>query len=195
MPATVVVVLDGRTVGEAAVQALRSAGLDVATFPDSIAALDGIQTDSRIQLLVCPVTSGRGTLTGVALLRMLRHKRRMETGKNSLRAILIGQPGDREHVEKSDEFLTTPYDPKDLIAAATRLLRSGSAAALRMTGGAIIYDGERPIALPSSQLATVRFSPRTERLLRDAQRVLGRAGALQQWRMVTRRPFESVVRN
>ena len=74
MPATIVVVLDDQAAREAAERALRVAGLDVATFTDSIIALEAIEKSGKTRIVVCPVTSGRGTLTGVALLRMLRRR-------------------------------------------------------------------------------------------------------------------------
>lgn len=191
MPATIVVVLDDQAAREAAERALRVAGLDVATFTDSIIALEAIEKSGKTRIVVCPVTSGRGTLTGVALLRMLRRRQLISTGKSSIRAVLIGQPEDREYVEKVDEFLHAPFDPQGLVAAVQRLLQPGRATPLRITGGPIIWEGPSPARTRSVHAAPVRFSPRTDQLLREARWTIQRAAAVQQWRMSLRQPFET----
>src|SRR5689334_9800993 len=117
MPATVVVVLDDPERREAAVQALREAGLDVAAFDNSMAALIAIERDSRAHVVVSSVNAPAGKLGGVALLRMLRYKQLIVTGKSELRAVLVGRAEEREFVEDEDEFLYTAFDAKTVVAA------------------------------------------------------------------------------
>ena len=75
MPAPVLVVHDEQDVRELAVSALRAAFLEVVGFADPIAALDVIETDSRVRVLVTRVVFGPGKPNGVALARMVRLKR------------------------------------------------------------------------------------------------------------------------
>ena len=72
MPAPVLVVHDEQDIRELAVSALRAAFLEVVGFDDPIPALDAIETDSRVRVLVTRVVFGPGKPNGVALARMVR---------------------------------------------------------------------------------------------------------------------------
>lgn len=67
MPAPVVVVDHDRQTREAALVALRAAGLQVAAFDDPIVALGAIEKDSRACVLVSRIDFGPAKLHGVAL--------------------------------------------------------------------------------------------------------------------------------
>jgi DNA-binding NtrC family response regulator len=75
MPAPVLAVHDEQDICELAVSTLRAALLEVVGFEDPIAALDAIETDSRVHVLVTRVVFGPGKPNGVALARMIRLKR------------------------------------------------------------------------------------------------------------------------
>ena len=72
MPAPVLVIHDEQDVRELAVSALRAAFLEVVGFEDPIAALEAIETDSRVRVSVTRVVFGPGKPNGVALARMVR---------------------------------------------------------------------------------------------------------------------------
>ena len=59
----------------AAVTALRADFLDVIGFDNPMAALNAIEDDTRIRVLITRVAFGPGKLNGVALARMVRVKR------------------------------------------------------------------------------------------------------------------------
>ena len=186
MPATVVVVLDDRERRDAAVEALREAGLHVAAFDNSMSALIAIEQDSKARVVVSSVNAPAGKLGGVSLLRMLRYKQLVVGGKSELRAVLVGRSEDREFVEEADEFLYTAFDPKAVVAAVARLLKPRSAALLRIASGPIMWAGP---ALASTPTDETGFSPRTDQLLREARRAAESAMVLQQWRLVRRPAF------
>jgi DNA-binding NtrC family response regulator len=67
MPAAVLVVHDEPNTRELAVTALRAVFLDVIGFDDPMAALNAIEDDTRVRVLVTRVAFGLGKLNGVAL--------------------------------------------------------------------------------------------------------------------------------
>lgn len=189
MPAEVVVVFDDRERREAAVQALREAGLDVAAFDNSMSALIAIEQDSKARMVVSSVNAPPGKLGGVALLRMLRYKQLILNGKSELCAVLVGRAEDREFVEEGDECLYTAFDPKAVVAAVKRMLRPKSAVPLRMTGEPMIWEGLGSVAEPARQARETGLSSRTDRLLREAWRTIQHTAVLRQWRLVQRPAF------
>ena len=98
MPAQVVVVLADRETRQAVVRALREAMLDAVAFENALSALAAFEKDSRARIVVANANGPAGTLGGVSLLRMLRYKQIKASGTSNLRAVLIGQPEEREHV-------------------------------------------------------------------------------------------------
>lgn len=76
MPASVIVVHDDPGTRELAVSTLCAAGLKAVGFDDPLAALDTIEADARVRVLVTRVDFGPGKLNGPALALMLQHKRR-----------------------------------------------------------------------------------------------------------------------
>jgi DNA-binding NtrC family response regulator len=75
MPAPVLVVHDDPDTRVLALAALRTVGLEVVAFADPMAALDAIETDSSVRVLVTSVSFPTGKPNGVALGRMVKVKR------------------------------------------------------------------------------------------------------------------------
>jgi DNA-binding NtrC family response regulator len=70
MPAPVIVAHDDKATRELAVAALIAAGLTAVGFHDLMAALDAVEDESRVRVLVARIDFGAGKLNGVALARM-----------------------------------------------------------------------------------------------------------------------------
>jgi DNA-binding NtrC family response regulator len=97
MPAPVLVVHDDAGTCDLAVATLNTAGLTAVGFADPVRALDAIEADSRVRVLVTRVDFGVGKLNGAALARILRIKRPgvnavvpvvwTGSGKNKLRPV------------------------------------------------------------------------------------------------------------
>jgi CheY-like chemotaxis protein len=75
VPAPVLVVHDDAETRDVALAALRSAGLEAVALADPMVALDAIEADSRVRVLVTSTTFPAGKPNGVALGRMLKAKR------------------------------------------------------------------------------------------------------------------------
>jgi DNA-binding NtrC family response regulator len=118
MPALVLVAHDDTATRELAVAALNAAGVTAVGFHDPMAALDAIEGDSLVRVLVTRVDFGAGKLNGVALARMVRVKR------PSLKVLFLALQENRKHAEAMGEFLPMPIDPYLLVDAVGRLLKS-----------------------------------------------------------------------
>jgi DNA-binding NtrC family response regulator len=118
MPAPVLVVHDEQDIRELAVTALRAAFLEVVGFEDPIAALNAIETDSRVRVLVTRVVFGPDKPHGVALARMVRVKR-PGTG-----VVFVARGEYEPHTEGLGVFLPMPLNPDILVATVGRLLSS-----------------------------------------------------------------------
>ena len=116
MPATVVVVHNEPGLRELALGTLREAGIEAVGFNDPMAALDAIEADPRVRVLVTRMNFGAGTLNGVALARMLRIKR------PCVRTVFVAQRENEEHADGVGEFLALPMDPLHLADVVARLL-------------------------------------------------------------------------
>ena len=144
MPAPVLVVHDEANTCELAVASLMAAGLMAVGFHEPMAALDAIETGSRVRVLVTCVDFGAGKLNGVALARMLRLKR------PSLKVLFLALPGDREYTEGLGEFLPMPIDPYILVDVVGRVLKAtGNARSGASRASALVrrFHGTTPIAL------------------------------------------------
>jgi DNA-binding NtrC family response regulator len=93
MPAPVLVVHNEFDTRELALIALRGAGREVADLHNSMAALDAIEANSRVRVLVTGVDFGQGTLNGVAFARMVKVKR------PGLQAVFVAALEDHPHTE------------------------------------------------------------------------------------------------
>lgn len=125
MPAPVIIVDDGQDTRDAALMALRAAGLDVTAFDDPMTALDAIEKDSRARVLVSRTSFGPGKLHGLALARMLRRKQLVQDGESSLRCVFIGPPEDQRHAADEGEFMPVPLVPQALVSAVRKALDGG----------------------------------------------------------------------
>jgi DNA-binding NtrC family response regulator len=118
MSATVLVVHSDTDARELMLSALRGAGFDVAGFGDPMMALDAVETDSRIRVLVTRINFGEGRLNGVALARMLRHN-----VPRDIRVVFVGRSDNRRHVDDGEgEFIEHPITPEALVDAVGRAL-------------------------------------------------------------------------
>jgi DNA-binding response OmpR family regulator len=102
MPAPVLVAHDDKATRELAVAALIAAGLAAVGFHDPMVALDAVEDDSRVRVLVTRVDFGAGKLNGVALARMLKLKR------PDVKILFLALPENRKHAEGMGEFLPMP---------------------------------------------------------------------------------------
>jgi DNA-binding NtrC family response regulator len=116
MPAPVFVVHNEFDTRELALTTLRAAGHEAAGFDNSMTALDAIEADSRIRVLVTGVDFGQGTLNGVALTLMVKGKR------PGLQAVFVASLEDHPHTERVGEFLSLPLDAQALVDVIGRLL-------------------------------------------------------------------------
>jgi DNA-binding NtrC family response regulator len=99
-----------------AVTALRAASLEVIGFDDPMAALDAMEADSHVRVLVTRVDFGSGKLDGVALARMVRFKR------PGTRVVFIARAEYKPPAEGLGVFLPMPLNPDILVATVGRLL-------------------------------------------------------------------------
>jgi DNA-binding NtrC family response regulator len=118
MPAPVLVAHDEPGTRELAVAALRAAFLEVVGFEDPMAALDAIETDSRVRVLVTRVEFGPDKPHGVALARMVRLKR------PGTKVVFVASAEYEPHTEGLGVFLPMPLNPDILVATVSRLLTS-----------------------------------------------------------------------
>jgi DNA-binding NtrC family response regulator len=118
MSATVLVVHSETDACELMVSALRAAGFEVVGFSDPMRALDAVESDSRIRVLVTRINFGEGRLNGIALARMLRHN----IGRR-IKVVFVGRSENRRYVDDGEcEFIPHPIDPKALVDAVGRAL-------------------------------------------------------------------------
>ena len=101
-----------------AVTALRAAFLEAIGFDDPMAALDAMEADSRVRVLVTGVEFGHGKPHGVALARMVRVK------LPGTRVVFVARAEYESHAEGLGVFLPMPLNPTILVATVSRLLAS-----------------------------------------------------------------------
>jgi DNA-binding NtrC family response regulator len=119
MPTPVLVAHDDKATRDLALAALSVAGIEAVGFEDPIAALDAIETNSRVRVLVTRVDFGSGKLNGVALARMLRVKR------PGAKILFLALPSNAHHTEGEGEFLPMPLvEPHLLVDAVSKMLAS-----------------------------------------------------------------------
>lgn len=189
MPAPVVIVHDEAETRVALLRALNEAGYETVGFADPMAALDAVQKDSQVRVLVTRMSFGQGTINGLSLFRMLEFKRAALGPRGaSLHAVFIGRADYQDDAEQDGVFLLKPADPHAVVEAVGKQLKPKISAALRMATGPLIREGDRAPLAPVPFSAAV-FSQRTDRLLREARLAIGRAVTIQQWRVPMRRPF------
>ena len=122
MPATIVIVYDNTKVRSAALLAIRAAGHDVAAFSDPLTALNAIEKDSRVRVLVSRIDFGQGKLNGVALAQMLRVKQIAQDGESRLRPIFLDRSENGHHATGLGGFIPCPLDTGTLVTMIGRAL-------------------------------------------------------------------------
>lgn len=153
-----------------------------------MAALDAVEKDSNLRVLVTRMSFGPDKLNGLALFRMLDHKRIALGSWGTLRAVFIGRADYREDAEKDGVFLLRGADPLEVVEAVRKQLKPARSMALRMAKGPILWEGAVVPAPRTPPVATM-FSFRTEQLLRSARQAMDRTHAALRWRMTVREPF------
>jgi DNA-binding NtrC family response regulator len=116
MPAPVLVVHDEQSTRELAMAALREAFLEVVGFADPIAALDTIEADPCVRVLVTRVTFGPGKLNGVALARMIRVKR------PGTKIVFVAREEYAPYAKGLGVFLPMPLNPDIFVPTVSGLL-------------------------------------------------------------------------
>jgi DNA-binding NtrC family response regulator len=115
MPACIVVVHDDPQFVETAVAALTSAGHDVRTYTDTMAAMEALDAAQRLEILITRVAFPPGQPHGMAFANMARVK------KPRLRVLFVGLPENRGHTEGIGSFLPLPVTTDELVDAVNRM--------------------------------------------------------------------------
>ena len=118
MAASVVVVHNERNTRELAVASLRAAGLEAIGFDDPMAALDAIESDPGLRVLVTRISFGTGKPNGTALARMARVKR------PGTKVLFVAREENAPFTEDLGAFLAAPLDSFLLVETVGRLLTS-----------------------------------------------------------------------
>ena len=116
MPAPVLVVHEDPDTRELALSALRASGHEAVAFADPIVALDAIEADSRLRVLVTCATFPAGKPNGVSLGRMVKVKR------PGVKIVFLAALEDHPFTEGVGEALPLALDPQILVDTVGRLL-------------------------------------------------------------------------
>jgi len=119
MPARIVVVHDETDFLDEVATVLRSAGHEVATFTDPIAAWDAVEAGQKTEILVTRVRFPPGMSNGVALARKARSHR------PGIKVIFTALPEYAQHTEGLGELLPMPVSAGVVFDTVIRLLKSG----------------------------------------------------------------------
>jgi DNA-binding NtrC family response regulator len=104
MPAQVFVVHQENEFCSQIVVALQAAGCVAMGFSSPMTALDAMDHDPRVKVLVTRIDFGEGMLNGAALARMLLIKR------PDIKLVYIGRAENERHVTVEGPFLPHPVD-------------------------------------------------------------------------------------
>jgi DNA-binding NtrC family response regulator len=121
MPARIVLVHGDVPLLKQASAALAAAGHDVVAFADPMAALNALEAAQRVELLITDLEFGKDRLNGVALARMARMARYR---RQAVRVLFVASPDNAKHAEGLGEFLATPVQVADIVAAVQRTMRA-----------------------------------------------------------------------
>jgi DNA-binding NtrC family response regulator len=116
MPARVVVVHDEPEFLDAVATALESAGHQVATFPDPMAAWDAMEAAQEVEVLVTRVQFEPGRSNGIALAAIARLKR------PEIRVLFAALPQHAPHTDGLGTFMSMPIPVPEVVEAVTGLL-------------------------------------------------------------------------
>jgi DNA-binding NtrC family response regulator len=118
MPAQVVAVHDDAEFLQRLLAALRDAGLSVAGFTNSTAALDILDDPQRAEALVTRIDFAPGKPDGIALARMLRLRR------PGTRILFIAKPEFKALAQGLGELIEEPAGEREILDHLKRLLRA-----------------------------------------------------------------------
>jgi DNA-binding response OmpR family regulator len=116
--ARIVLVHDDPSFGAQLTAALALADYRVMAFTDPMLALDCLDADPHVKLLITRAQFPSGKPNGFTLARMARVKR---TG---IRVLLISRPEYSAHAEGLGVFMSTPLGVHDVVTTVGRLLRA-----------------------------------------------------------------------
>jgi DNA-binding NtrC family response regulator len=116
VPAPVVVVHQQPDTQQMLMSTVRAVGYEVAGFADPLKALDAIEAGSRARVLVTRLDFGPGKLNGIALARMIRHKRL------GVQVVFVGRAEKARYLDSNEAFVPHPVDPKAVADAVRRAL-------------------------------------------------------------------------
>ena len=116
MPARVVVVLNEPQLGEEVADSLRKMGYETLAMPDSMVALDALESAALIELLVSSINFPAGKPNGISLALMARVRR------PELNVIFLGSPDYAQCSAGLGEIIQTPASAPEIVQHATNLL-------------------------------------------------------------------------
>jgi len=119
--ARIVVVHDDPELTGRIVSALERAGHEVSAFAEPIAALELLEAALRVDLLVTRVRFAARKSHGVSLALVAKSK------QPGLKVLFLTKREHTGHVKGVGEYLLTPFDMPDFMAAVERLLRPNEA--------------------------------------------------------------------
>ena len=122
MPARVVVVVDERMFGEKVAEVLKQRGYNTIAIPDSMVALDALESASLIELLIASIDFPTGKPNGVSLALMARNRR------PGMKVIFLGSPDYALYAAGLGDIIPTPASASEIAQHAIRLLGSPMAA-------------------------------------------------------------------
>jgi hypothetical protein len=115
MPARVAVVLNDSGLSDGVATALREAEIDVAVFPDSLAAWRALKGVATVDVVVANTDFGLSMPSGAALIRRTRRTR------PSAIAVLIGKSA-VAFIGDEGRFLRTPVTADEIVQTVVKLV-------------------------------------------------------------------------
>jgi DNA-binding NtrC family response regulator len=116
MPARVVVVLEDPVLSGATVAALQERGYDAIAIPDSMDALDALESAARIEVLVTSAEFRPGKPNGVALARLTKLKR------PDVKVVFMGTADFARFIEGVGLFIPVPVTAHEISQSVFELL-------------------------------------------------------------------------
>jgi DNA-binding NtrC family response regulator len=117
MPAPIVLVHDDRDFLGNAEAALRAAGIEVAAFSSSLAALEALEQASVAKVLVARDNfAARGDPNGISLVLVARRRR------PTLKAVILCAPESARFGARVGSILEEPVTPAEIVGAVTSML-------------------------------------------------------------------------
>ena len=118
MPARIVVVVDEVGFAERTAGILRERGCEAMALPDSMVALEVLESAERIELLITSMDHGDGKPNGLALARMARVRR------PGIKVLFVAEPGMERYTAGLGEMLPWPVCVLDVVERAVSLMEA-----------------------------------------------------------------------